>query len=86
MRSLLILVLALAACGGDDAGNPTADGGPTAETFGPPCNLTRTDAENEWMPSALQLDPQSGVLHLLYEQFVPGSDPLDTEIIHAYLP
>jgi len=54
--------------------------------FTPPCNLTRTPAENEWMPSSLQLDPRSGVLHMLYEEFVPGSDPLDTEIIHAFLP
>lgn len=60
----------------------SADG----ESFSPPCNLTRTDGENEWMPSALQLDPRGGALHMLYEQFVPGSDPLDTEIIHAYLP
>jgi hypothetical protein len=51
-------------------------------TFTPPCNLTRTAADNEWMPSALQLDP-AGKLHLLYEQFVPDSDPLDTEIIHG---
>ncbi|HEU5057409.1 MAG TPA: sialidase family protein [Kofleriaceae bacterium] len=56
----------------------SADG----ETFTPPCNLTRTAADNEWMPSALQLDP-AGKLHLLYEQFVPASDPLDTEIIHG---
>ncbi len=55
------------------------------ETFAAPCNLTRTDADNEWMPSALQLDPRTGALHLLYEAFVPDSDPLDTEIVHAWL-
>ena len=59
----------------------SADG----ETFAAPCNLTRTDGDNEWMPSALQLDPASGKPHLLYEQFVPGSDPLDTEIIHGWI-
>ncbi len=55
------------------------------ETFAPPCNLTRTETENEWMPSSLQVDATSGTLHLLYEEFVPASDPLDTEIIHGSL-
>ena len=59
----------------------SADG----ESFAAPCNLTRTDADNEWMPSALQLDPESGKLHLLFEEFVPGSDPLDTEIVHGWI-
>lgn len=54
-------------------------------SFAPPCNLTRTEGHNEWMPAALQIHPQTGKLHLLYEQFVPGSDPLDTEIIHAFI-
>jgi hypothetical protein len=53
--------------------------------FAAPCNLTRTDAENEWMPSSLQFHPDTGALHLLFETFVPDSDPLDTEITHAFL-
>ena len=59
----------------------SADG----ESFAAPCNLNRTDGEDEWMPQALQLDPESGKLHLLFEEIVPGSDPLDTEIVHGWI-
>lgn len=54
-------------------------------TFAAPCNLTRTEGVNEWMPRSLQLHPATGLPHLTYVYFVLGSDPLDTEVHHMQL-
>lgn len=55
------------------------------ETFGAPCNLTRTDDNNEWMPWSLQLHPDTGLPHMTFVYFEKDSDPLNTEVFHMRL-
>jgi hypothetical protein len=42
-----------------------------------------TDDSDEWMVYALVIDPDSGLPHLTFTQILAGTDPLDTEVVHA---
>jgi hypothetical protein len=55
------------------------------ETFAAPCNLTRTDDNNEWMPWSLQLHPDTGLPHMTFVYFEKDTDPLNTEVFHMQL-
>jgi hypothetical protein len=42
---------------------------------------------DDWFPRSFVLHPQTGLPHLTFEALVVGSDPLNTEVIHAdYVP
>jgi hypothetical protein len=54
------------------------------QTFAPEKNLTAgTDATWELL-SALAIDPVTGAPHVLYEQVLPGTQPLNAEIMHTF--
>jgi hypothetical protein len=53
-------------------------------SFGPESAVTPgTDTTDEWMPYAITMHPVTGLPHLTYTAIVDGSDPLDTEVMHA---
>jgi hypothetical protein len=54
-------------------------------SYAAPCNLTRTDASNEWMPWSLQVHPDTGAPHLTFVWFEKDSEPLNTEVFHMRL-
>jgi len=46
-----------------------------------------SDMADDWFPRSFVLHPQTGLPHLTFEALVVGSDPLNTEVIHAdYVP
>ena len=53
-------------------------------TFSTPKNLT-ADASGTWDHlDALALDPVTGAPHVLYTRVLPGTQPLNAEIMHTF--
>ena len=47
-------------------------------------NITHdTDGSDEWMPYSLVMHPITHFPHLTFVSIMPGTDPLDTEVMHA---
>jgi hypothetical protein len=44
-----------------------------------------TDTSDEWMAYALVMHPQTGLPHLTFTRIMSGTNPLNTEVIHAEL-
>ena len=53
--------------------------------IGSRCNLTRTNVDNEWMPSSMLLHPDTGLPHMTFVWFEKDSDRLNTEVFHVEL-
>ena len=55
-------------------------------SFVPESNVTPgTDDSDEWMPYSMVMHPVTHLPHLTYVHIVAGSDPLNTEVMHAEL-
>ncbi|MBN2361802.1 MAG: hypothetical protein JXR83_20285 [Deltaproteobacteria bacterium] len=50
-----------------------------------PHNITDSVGVDEWMPYSLVLDPIKQLPHLSFTKILSGTDPLDTEVMHAWL-
>jgi hypothetical protein len=52
--------------------------------FAPARNVTEgTDKSTEWFPYSLLMHPTTGLPHLTFTKLIPGSSPVDSEVMHA---
>jgi hypothetical protein len=55
-------------------------------TFVEPRLLTPgTDMQDDWMPWSIAIDPLTDLPHVLFTTILGGTDPLNSEIVHARL-
>ncbi|MGI5865259.1 MAG: hypothetical protein ACOX6T_24835 [Myxococcales bacterium] len=55
-------------------------------TFAEPRLLTPgTEAQDDWMPWSIAIHPETGLPHVLYTTILGGTNPLNSEIMHARL-
>jgi hypothetical protein len=53
-------------------------------TFSAPRSLTPgTDDSDEWIVSSVVVEPATGRPHVVFTRILAGTDPLDTEVVHA---